>query len=980
MQTSGQFGVPPPEAPPQYNPVNNNMNHTNSNNNSSRATSTPGSNQTLGHILFNLSNQDHHVPLSQSSTFTTNPSPVQAHPTATPGEAGPKLVASQTHHENPQFSHFLHAPASSAPPLEHVLQPDHCTSMEWASDEVQQPQQQTVQGNSASSVLPANTNGAKTMAPRPPTFPATISPVQGHNNPATMPPTVLPGSGSGSAPSHKPDRESLDNGEGLQEKAEAMHLQHHDQLSEGLDEAVINLPASEVNSRERQTMHADPLMSLADMDQADEGACAGNRWPRQETIALLKIRADMDAAFRDTSVKRPLWDEVSRKLGELGYERSAKKCKEKFENVNKYYKRTKEGKVGRQDGKNYRFFTQLEALHAAASTSSALAAAAPPAHYTSSSFPQPNIMTSSSNMLLIHTSTTSSDPLLNLQASAPASSLRQISALAGTTPSDTPIVATQPQVFPSSAVPQPAFQLPAFMNSAYCPPHLHGNMGTTLHSSSESSSSSDNDEDEDDDAIDDADDATDDDGDNEHRSSSMPPPDPPHALSPATDQSKKRKRRSPTSMMAFFEGLLKRVIDKQEQMQQKFLQAMEKRESDRMIREEAWRRQEMARLSKEHELRAQERSSAAARDAALIAFLQKVTGQTLDLPSVSMSMQSLCVPIAAQPMQSAPPLHQENALHRYEDHDASDPSSKRWLKPEVLHLIELHSSLQAKFTEAGPKGPLWEEIANGMAKKGYTNRTAKRCKEKWENINKYFKRAKESSKKRPENAKTCPYFHELDALYRRGSSSSNNGNQLAYKPSIEQAQDIVNAAHDQPSTTHHGEGDMDGRRYLQMQPTNVPSERAAVLDVSNANGPDASNVSDAMRNVSSSNGNFQSIASMQLSMDAFRSFNNAPSTPEHTMPRSGFSAELGLSIQQQSSPLDICQHKPASDQIDFGNVEAEGDLMPSTSVAQTELHSCSAKESKPSLAPLPNSTSFMANMLQKLSNNNTSASNDPQDQ
>jgi hypothetical protein len=55
-----------------------------------------------------------------------------------------------------------------------------------------------------------------------------------------------------------------------------------------------------------------------------------------------------------------------RKLAGLGYHRSAKKCKEKFENVHKYYKRTKDAHAGRQDGKSYRFFSQLEALHAAA--------------------------------------------------------------------------------------------------------------------------------------------------------------------------------------------------------------------------------------------------------------------------------------------------------------------------------------------------------------------------------------------------------------------------------------------------------------------------------------------------------------------------------------------------------------------------------------------------------------------------------------
>lgn len=49
-------------------------------------------------------------------------------------------------------------------------------------------------------------------------------------------------------------------------------------------------------------------------------------------------------------------------LEENGYQRSGKKCREKFENLYKYYKKTKDGKAGRQDGKNYRFFRQLEAL------------------------------------------------------------------------------------------------------------------------------------------------------------------------------------------------------------------------------------------------------------------------------------------------------------------------------------------------------------------------------------------------------------------------------------------------------------------------------------------------------------------------------------------------------------------------------------------------------------------------------------------
>lgn len=42
------------------------------------------------------------------------------------------------------------------------------------------------------------------------------------------------------------------------------------------------------------------------------GGSGGNRWPRQETLALLKIRSEMDAIFRDATLKGPLWEDVSR--------------------------------------------------------------------------------------------------------------------------------------------------------------------------------------------------------------------------------------------------------------------------------------------------------------------------------------------------------------------------------------------------------------------------------------------------------------------------------------------------------------------------------------------------------------------------------------------------------------------------------------------------------------------------------------------
>ncbi|KAM7265200.1 hypothetical protein ACFE04_002883 [Oxalis oulophora] len=88
---------------------------------------------------------------------------------------------------------------------------------------------------------------------------------------------------------------------------------------------------------------------------------SSSRWPRQETLTLLEIRSRLDSQFKEANQKGPLWDEVARIMAEEhGYHRNGKKCREKFENLYKYYKKTKEGKA---EGKHYRFFRQLEALY-----------------------------------------------------------------------------------------------------------------------------------------------------------------------------------------------------------------------------------------------------------------------------------------------------------------------------------------------------------------------------------------------------------------------------------------------------------------------------------------------------------------------------------------------------------------------------------------------------------------------------------------
>ncbi|XP_073142711.1 trihelix transcription factor DF1-like [Henckelia pumila] len=406
------------------------------------------------------------------------------------------------------------------------------------------------------------------------------------------------------------------------------------------------------------------------------GGGGGIRWPRQETLALLQIRSDMDAAFRDSSLKGPLWDEVSRKLGELGFQRSAKKCKEKFENVYKYHKRTKDGRASKPQGKSYRFFDQLAALE---------------------------------------TTTPPPPPAAMAAAAQPIPPITKIS--------------TPPHMITSTSTVSSSKKMPCSIYQLQVPHEIP--LFDRPSSDSTSSTSSD-------------------------------------------ESIHKRKRK----WKDFFGGLMADVIQKQKQ----FLDTLEQREIDRAAREEARRNQEMARINREHDLLVQERSIAAAKDAAVIAFLQKITEQNLQIPSINTIqvqkiLQTTPVPV---PVPQAQPTPTEKIVVDHDDKETTNllplpvihaASSSRWPKAETEALIQLRTNLDLKYHDSGAKGPLWEEVSASMAKLGY-NRSSKRCKEKWENINKYFKKVKDSNKKRPGDSKTCPYFQQLDTIYKERSAKS----------------------------------------------------------------------------------------------------------------------------------------------------------------------------------------------------------------
>ncbi|GMY29053.1 trihelix transcription factor DF1 [Fagus crenata] len=88
-----------------------------------------------------------------------------------------------------------------------------------------------------------------------------------------------------------------------------------------------------------------------------------------------------------------------------------------------------------------------------------------------------------------------------------------------------------------------------------------------------------------------------------------------------------------TSMTRFHESLVKQVMDHQEGLHKRVLEAIERLEKERTQRKEAWRHQETAKYNREAIALANEQAKASTREALILSCMEKITGQSIKLPS-----------------------------------------------------------------------------------------------------------------------------------------------------------------------------------------------------------------------------------------------------------------------------------------------------------------------------------------------------------
>ncbi|XP_042484980.1 trihelix transcription factor PTL-like [Macadamia integrifolia] len=93
-----------------------------------------------------------------------------------------------------------------------------------------------------------------------------------------------------------------------------------------------------------------------------------------------------------------------------------------------------------------------------------------------------------------------------------------------------------------------------------------------------------------------------------------------------------------------------------------------------------------------------------------------------------------------------------------------DGGNGRWPRQETLTLLDIRSRLDLNFKEANQKGPLWDQISRIMAEEHGYQRSGKKCREKFENLYKYYKKTKDGKGGR-QDGKHYRFFRQLEALY-----------------------------------------------------------------------------------------------------------------------------------------------------------------------------------------------------------------------
>ncbi|KAF2307582.1 hypothetical protein GH714_029907 [Hevea brasiliensis] len=130
------------------------------------------------------------------------------------------------------------------------------------------------------------------------------------------------------------------------------------------------LPGRETNaSSPEELMRAHEIQNQREngIENGSERAQCDS-WTEAEVTRLMQLRSNMGSRFQQNGCmeeEEALWEDISAKMACMGYERSALMCKEKWDSINNYTRKTKEGsnKKRKENSRGCCYFQNNESIY-----------------------------------------------------------------------------------------------------------------------------------------------------------------------------------------------------------------------------------------------------------------------------------------------------------------------------------------------------------------------------------------------------------------------------------------------------------------------------------------------------------------------------------------------------------------------------------------------------------------------------------------
>lgn len=116
---------------------------------------------------------------------------------------------------------------------------------------------------------------------------------------------------------------------------------------------------------QQQQLQQEQQMILAESSGEDHEVKAPKKraetWVQEETRSLISFRREMDSLFNTSKSNKHLWEQISSKMREKGFDRSPTMCTDKWRNLLKEFKKAKHQDRGSGSGK-MSYYKELEEL------------------------------------------------------------------------------------------------------------------------------------------------------------------------------------------------------------------------------------------------------------------------------------------------------------------------------------------------------------------------------------------------------------------------------------------------------------------------------------------------------------------------------------------------------------------------------------------------------------------------------------------